>query len=216
MFQLIDLICKHVRASDWAVVVIVRLTPVPIISTPKIQDMEKHVSRLRSFLCACCPPVTSVVRETYRSWKQRSDDICKILIIKRMSEVVKLQLSVCSLYRFLMQINCGFADTSCLLHVRSLINSLLDIRSSSPRLDEQRRCVKGSQQNALITVGRSMVEKNSNNRHELEWSPEMMVEDEKMGGMTFFFLAFGRQRGRVMTFLSYHYSRFEHLVETPW
>jgi hypothetical protein len=84
------------------VVVVVRLTPVPIISTPKMQDMEKHVSRLQSFLCACCPAVISVVRETYRSWKQRSDDICKISMIKRMSEVVKLQLSVCSLYRFLM------------------------------------------------------------------------------------------------------------------
>ena len=59
-----------------------------------------------------------------------------------------------------------------------------------------------------------MVNKISDNRHEVEASLLETIED-KMGGMTFFFLAFGRQRGRVMTFLSYHYSRFEHLVETP-
>jgi hypothetical protein len=43
MFQLIDEIYKYVQVSDWAVVFLIQLEPSSLISTPKMQDMEKHV-----------------------------------------------------------------------------------------------------------------------------------------------------------------------------
>lgn len=151
-----------------------------------MQDMEKHVSRLDCALCACCHAVVTVVRETCKTSREsRADDVCRLFMIERM-EAITLDSIPCA--GFWTLIDCDVIRTLCVLNVSSLINLLQRYDFCCSRLDQRCGRIKGSERDALVTIEipESRVEFDS--RHEVERSPEKMVEDERWGAWLFSFL----------------------------